>query len=130
MNIEYVRGLRDYFKEIDPDNIQPKKSTLRVRAGIPTSEISAWGSFGVHSAVFNDAKYIDRSLDQKVFNFADGMESNTRNGLCIETITTAYWRCGGKRHHFHPYSASRWEVPVLDVLDEVIRMHEEKAKEE
>ena len=125
MNIEYVRGLRDYFKEVRPENVNQRMGTLRVRTSIPTSEVTACGCLGVHSAVFSDENFIDTTLGQKIFHFGEGWQSNSNNGLHTDTLKAAYYRCGGTRENFHPYDEMDWEVPVLDVLDEVIRMHSE-----
>ena len=122
MNMEYVRGLRDYFAKLKPEQIDQREGYSLV-----ASDPKPCGCVGLHSAIFNNSwilVYLEgRSM--KALTFELGERDNENNGLTDEILQEAYKNIGGRNEHFEPYGPESWGVPVVDVLDEVIRMHSE-----
>ena len=124
MNIEYVRGLRDYFAKLKPEQIDQRRSIYYAKR----SDSPPCGSFGVHSAIFNNSAGYNHLLGDKFFSYVSGMFYDEKNGLTRETLREAYRNIGGRNDPFYPYWKDDWGVPVVAVLDEVIRMHEQEEE--
>ena len=121
MNMEYVRGLRDYFAKLKPEQIDQRAGEF-----VPAwSNSDPCGCVGVHTAIFNDSSGYDESLGEVYFLAIQGKRDNDRNGLTVEILRKAYYNIGGNNDPFNPYGWTLWGVPVVDVLNEVLRMHSE-----
>ena len=121
MNIEYVRGLRDYFATLKPEEIDQRFGSFD--PDFPHYIIC--GCVGLHSDVFNSRWQYDKYCANGEFLFEMGWLANKRNGLTDEILQEAYKNIGGVNDPFYPYGEKQWGVSVVDVLDEVIRMYSE-----
>ena len=120
MNIEYVRGLRDYFATLKPEQIDQRAGIFPV-----DSEREPCGSFELHSAIFNNSSKYHANWRQEFFSYDLGKLDNERNGLTEERLRDAYKIIGGPNDPFYPFIGADWGVPIVDVLDAVIRLQSE-----
>ena len=119
MNIEYVRGLRDYFATLKSEQIDQFEEIF-----FPDdSDSDPCGCVGVHSAIFNNSLKCHIPSGKGVFSWELGKHDNELNGLTERILRKAYRNIGGRNNPFYPYDVLQWGVPVVEVLDEVIRMH-------
>ena len=120
MNLEYVRGLRDHFATLKPEQIDQSQGLY-----IPCWYAEPCGCFGLHSAIFNDSTEYDPKMVGIFFSHVSGVRDNNHNGLTEKILQKAYRNIVGSDDLFLPYWRFSWGVPIVDVLDEVIRMHSE-----
>ena len=118
MNILYVKRLRYYFEGVPSERLQ---NTVRTAEWSESTGLVA--CFGTHCAFFFNRKLYGEKSKEEIYDFRDGIEANEENGLTLGILREAYSNAGGTLRAFDPYSGGDWEVPVVNVLDEVLREH-------